>query len=126
VTGGTLQHTALSYVERDADGALYDALGRGEFCYVLTSPQMGKSSLMVHTSSRLRAEGVKVAVLDLTALGQNLTPEQWYEGLLGSLGIQLDLEDELDAFWLAHARLAPLQRWMRALWEVVLPSLYKR
>src|SRR5947209_5566715 len=95
VTGGTLRQDAPSYVERQADKDLYEGLLRGEFCYVLTSRQMGKSSLMVRTAARLRSEGVAVAVLDLTAIGQNLTAEQWYGGLLGRLGRQLDLEDEL-------------------------------
>src|SRR5437879_4280156 len=120
VTGGTLRQDALSYVERQADRDLHEALLRGEFCYVLTSRQMGKSSLMVHTAARLRAEGVHVVVLDFTALGQHLNVEQWYDGLLGHVGRQLDLEDELDEFWLDHPRLGPLQRWMAALREVVL------
>src|ERR1700688_3281450 len=80
--GGTLGFDALSYVERAADEKLFDALSQGEFCYVLTSRQMGKSSLMNHTAARLRRAGASVALLDLTALGQNLTPEQWYQGLL--------------------------------------------
>src|SRR5438309_793303 len=104
VTGGTLRQDAPSYVERQADKDLYEGLLRGEFCYVLTSRQMGKSSLMIRTAARLRAEGVRVAVLDLTAIGQNLSPEQWYEGLLGRLARQLDLEDELEAFWAEHER----------------------
>jgi hypothetical protein len=45
VTGGTLRHDAPSYVERQADKDLLDGLLKGEFCYVLTSRQMGKSSL---------------------------------------------------------------------------------
>ena len=59
---------------------------------------MGKSSLMVRAVRRLRQEGVAVAVLDLTAIGQNLTIEQWYDGLLSRLGQQLDLEGELASF----------------------------
>src|SRR5207245_2756055 len=102
VTGGTLQQDAPSYVERRADRDLYEALGRGEFCYVLTSRQMGKSSLMIHTAARLRSSGIAVVVLDLTAIGQNLEPEQWYGGLLRRLGRQLDLEDALDDFWMEH------------------------
>src|SRR6185503_5035077 len=89
VTGGTLGHDAPSYVARPADRELYEALQRGEFSYVLTSRQMGKSSLMVRTAQRLREHGVHVIVLDLTAIGRNLTPEQWYDGLMVRMGQQL-------------------------------------
>jgi WD40 repeat protein len=123
VTGGTLRPDAPSYVEREADQELYDGLRAGEFCYVLTARQMGKSSLMVRTAIRLREAGTRVAILDLTSLGQNLTPEQWYQGLLALLGRHLGLEDELDAFWLAHAQLAPLQRWLAAVEQGVLGRL---
>lgn len=121
VTGGTLRRDAPSYVPRQADQDLYEGLRQGKFCYVLTSRQMGKSSLMVRTAARLREEGATVAILDLTRIGQNLTPEQWYDGLLGQLGEQLNLIEELEAFWLSHDRLGPLDRWMRAVREIVLP-----
>jgi hypothetical protein len=120
VIGGTLQRNALSYVPRQADEDLYNSLIEGKFCYVLTSRQMGKSSLMVRAAARLREEGAAVAVLDLTAIGQNLTAEQWYDGLLSRIGQQLDLEDELEDFWLDHERLGAMQRWMRAMREIVL------
>nr|VFJ97091.1 MAG: AAA-like domain-containing protein [Candidatus Kentron sp. LFY] len=123
ITGGTLPVNAPSYVERCADNELFQTLKLGEFCYVLTSRQMGKSSLMVRTADRLRRDGVAVAVLDLTALGRNLTLEQWYDGLLNRLGRQLGLEDELEAFWQAHERLGPLQRVMQALRSVVLEKI---
>src|SRR5437879_1454293 len=83
---------------------------------------MGKSSLMVRTALRLRQEGAAVAVLDLTAIGCNVSAEQWYDGLLLHLGRALDLEDELEEFWLVHERMSPLQRWLGALREVVLPQ----
>src|SRR5687768_12661353 len=123
VTGGTLRADAPSYIERDADRDLLEGLTGGEYCFVLNTRQMGKSSLMVRTATRLREAGVTVAVLDLTAVGQNLTPDQWYEGLLVSLGQQLRMEDELDDFWVEHDRLGPLQRWMEAIHQVVLPRL---
>src|SRR2546425_1032144 len=67
VTGGTLRSDAPSYVERQADKELMAGLVKGEFCYVLTSRQMGKSSLMVRTASKLREQAIAAVVLDLTA-----------------------------------------------------------
>jgi len=120
VVGGTLKRDAPSYVRREADDQLHTGLTTGRFCYVLTPRQMGKSSLMVRTAVRLREEGAAVAVLDLTAIGQNLTTEQWYNGLLNLIGQQLDLEDELEDFWDEQRGIGPLQRWMQAVREVVM------
>jgi len=122
VVGGTLARDAPSYVQREADRRLLTSLERGEVCYVLTSRQMGKSSLMVRTAVRLRQQGVSVAVVDLTSLGQNLTAMQWYNGLLERMGQQLSLEDEVEELWRRSEHLGPFQRWMQAMREVVLPS----
>jgi hypothetical protein len=77
---------------------LEQALRRGELCYVLTSRQRGKSSLMVRAAERLRAEGQAVALIDLTAFGRNLDPEQWYDALVTRLGRELGLEQQFS--WL--------------------------
>ncbi len=69
ITGGTLPRDAPSYVVRRSDEELLDGLRAGQFCYVLTLRQMGKSSLMVRTVTRLQQEGTTCAVLDLTAIG---------------------------------------------------------
>jgi len=121
VTGGTLSRDAQSYVTRQADNDLYEGLAQGQFCYVLTSRQMGKSSLMVRTAARLREAGAGVVLLDLTAIGQNLTAEQWYNGLLTQIGQQLELDDELEDFWEAHPKLGSLQRWTQAIRRALLP-----
>ncbi|MDA1276740.1 MAG: AAA-like domain-containing protein [Verrucomicrobia bacterium] len=123
VIGGTLRPDALSYVERPADRELFERLIQGEFCYVLTSRQMGKSSLMARTARRLRERAIRAVTLDLTAVGQNLTPEQWHDGLVVNLGHQLKLEDELDEFWLNSTRLSPVHRFFSAIREVVMKRL---
>jgi hypothetical protein len=87
---------------------------------------MVKSSLMVRTAASLQELGAHVARLDLTAFGQNLTPDQWYDGLLTRIGEQLDLEDELESYWLTHERLGPMQRFSQALTEVVIAKLSGR
>jgi WD40 repeat protein len=120
VAGGTLRSDAPCYVERQADSDLCHALLNREFCYVLTSRQMGKSSLMVRTAARLRELGTEVVVLDLGAIGQNLTLEQWYVGMLMSVGEQLGLEEPLMRFWDANPLLGPVQRWFAAVRKVVL------
>jgi len=121
VVGGTMRPDSQSYVVRDADEQLYQGLIANEFCHVLTSRQMGKSSLMLRTAARLRTAGIGVAALDLTGIGTNLTPEQWYSGLIVQMGDRLDMETELLEFWLDNVALGPMQRWVRALRKVVLP-----
>ena len=126
VTGGTLPFSAASYIPRQADHDLLAGLSGGEFCYVLNTRQMGKSSLMIRTANHLRLQGSIVAVLDLTAVGQNLSPAQWYNGLLMSLAEQLHLDDPLEDFWKENPNLGPFQRFMTALGKVVLPQISQR
>lgn len=115
---GTLRPDAPSYIERQADRDLFDGLLAGDPSYVLTSRQMGKSSLMVRTAHRLRERGFSVVVLDLTAIGQNVTAEQWYDGVLTRIARALRLEDEMEEFWLRHSRLSPVQRLFTCLRDV--------
>jgi hypothetical protein len=120
VTGGSLPREAASYATRDADRLLLSELQAGQFCYVLDTRQVGKSSLMVRAASRLKELGTTVVILDLTSAGQNVTVDQWYAGLLFSIGSQTGTEDELDRFWMSHTQLGPAQRWFAAIQSVLL------
>lgn len=122
IVGGTLHPDSPRYLERKADKHLYDALLRHDFCYVLNTRQMGKSSLMAKTAQRLTLAGRRVAILDLTALGLNLSPEQWYLGLLTTLANRLGKRKEALAFWKDRSGLSPLQRFLEAIVEIALPD----
>lgn len=123
VIGGTLQETAGSYVTRRADEELFTGLKAGEFCYVLTSRQMGKSSLMIRTSRKLQEEGVTTVILDLTRLGQNLSAEQWYLGLLNLVGERIGIEDELEDYWFGEKNKGPWVKWSTALRDIVMKKV---
>ena len=84
VTGGTMSPDAESYVERPADEELFRAVERGEDCYVLTTRQMGKSSLMARTAQRLAADGVRSAQITLETIRESSaapSPDQFLYGI---------------------------------------------
>ncbi len=123
VTGGTVPPGHPSYVKRPADDELYERCLAGDFCYVLTTRQMGKSSLMAHTAVRLRDAGVRTALVDLTMIGgEGTTADQWYYGVADQVLHDLELGVDLEAWWDKNGRRPPLQRLTRFLRDVVLES----
>ncbi len=124
VVGGTLTRNAPSYVERRADTELLAALMADEYCYVLDTRQVGKSSLIVRAARKLGEAGRLTAFLDLSTFGDAPTEEQWYGKLLTDLVRALGIEDEADAFWEANTRYSGAQRWFLAVRDLVLPTLH--
>lgn len=123
VDGGTLQPDDPSYVTRPADYELLEKVQAGAFCYVLTARQMGKSSLMIRAAQKLREQGTKVALVDLTAIGVEASADQWYLGLLTSIIRELELEVDVEAFWQKNLYLPAKQRFINFLHDVVLQKI---
>jgi hypothetical protein len=121
--GGSLRYGHPTYITRKADRDIYDALKQKEFCYVLNSRQMGKSSLRVRTMKTLAQEGFKCVAIDLGILGRFTTAEQWYGGLLAELWRRLRLTSGMDDdlyWWRSHLELSPVQRFSRFIEDVLL------
>lgn len=123
--GGSLRSTALSYVHRQADQDLYQALTAGQFCYVLNCRQMGKSSLLVQTLHRLQQIGYGCATLDITSIGsEQITPVQWYRGIVADLWRSFGLFRQVNykAWWQEQGDITPVQKLQRFIRDVLLEA----
>ncbi|MEO1808272.1 MAG: AAA-like domain-containing protein, partial [Bacteroidota bacterium] len=110
-TGGALKRDYQGYVERPADTELFDSLRAGEFCYVLTARQMGKSSLKVRTIQKLRDIGWQCVDVDITSFGsRDATAEQWYFSFLSDIANVLDFGDAFEDWWEDKRRFTPVKR----------------
>ena len=123
--GGSLEYQHPTYVVRQADYELYDGLKNGEFCYVLNSRQMGKSSLRVQMMKKLKAQGIKCASIDMTRIGSHVTPTEWYGGVVSELlrGFSLSRKVNFSTWWRERELLPPLQRLRDMIEDVLLTEL---
>lgn len=127
--GGSLEYRHPTYVVRKADCELYNLLKKGDFCYVLNSRQMGKSSLRVRTMKELQKEGLKCASVDMTIVGSKVSnAEQWYKGIAKELLRVFRLLKKVNFadWWRQTDGLPPVQRLSFFIEDVLLVELSEK
>ncbi|MCX6582403.1 MAG: AAA-like domain-containing protein [Candidatus Aminicenantes bacterium] len=123
IVGGAMRPDAPSYIERNADQKLYERTLAGDFCYVLTPRQMGKSSLMARTADRLTKEGVRTAIVDLTQIGteqEKNSADRWYYGIAHRIVKEMGIAVKLSQWWEEREKLPALQRLTEFFADVIL------
>lgn len=124
--GGALLVDAPSYVVREADEDLYNALKAGKFCYVLNSRQMGKSSLRVRTKHQLENEKIACASIDLTGIGsEDVTSDKWYTAIIYELKSNFSLEIDLKNWLREHNDISPVYKLRKFIEQVLLDSVHQ-
>ncbi|NEQ82702.1 MAG: NACHT domain-containing protein [Moorea sp. SIO2I5] len=123
VVGGTLKVSDRSYVPRATDQELLDNLINGEYCYVLTTRQMGKSSLMVRTAVKLKEFNIRSAIIDLTSIGTSVELEAWYLGQIRRIVRQLRLHFDYESWWRENASFSEVDRYSMFISEILLEKV---
>ena len=123
--GGSLKPDSTSYIESQADETLYEALKRGQFCYVLNSRKMGKSSLWVQTQKQLTEEGVRCVTVDLTKIGKPNFEETWYRIFFYELvkSFDVSIKNQRQAWWDERKELTPINRLTEFIEDVLLQEI---
>lgn len=126
--GGPVQAGSGVYVPRRADGELLQLCRAGTFAYILTSRQMGKSSLMVRTAQQLAEDGIVSVIIDLQGAGKQVSVEQWYLNFLSSLEDALEEQDlelatNVRRWWQQNQDLGPSKRFSLFVEKVLLAEI---
>ncbi len=108
--GGTVQAGGGIYIKRKADDELLQHCRAGEFAFILSSRQVGKSSLMVRTAQQLERENIHSVIIDLSGIGVKISADEWYLGILNEIANTLELKTNIFTWWSERAGLGPTQR----------------
>lgn len=119
ITGGALGIDARSYIERSTDQTLLRALLQGEYCYVLTPRQMGKTSLLFRIEQHLKARGYLTSVVDLTGIGTEVSQDEWYLSIVDVICNDLEIEG-VHQWWQALQNVSSVRRFDKFIEEFLL------
>jgi AAA-like domain/WD domain, G-beta repeat len=112
--GGAVDRTIALYIERAEDADLLALLAQGRYANVLTSRQMGKSSLVLSTARALMARGIDCAIVDVGGqLGASESQLDAYAGLLETIRDQLALDMNIKEWLAGGPRGTPNQHFLR-------------
>lgn len=123
--GGTLNPDIPSYIERKADEKLLHHLLSGDYCYILTPRQMGKSSLMARTAKKLKEKDILTAIVDLTQVGtddvkRERTGERWYYRVIIAIARELTITIDINAWWNSCTGLSSVQKFIAFFKDILL------
>ncbi len=122
--GGAVNARTGVYIVRPCDDELLRLLERGEYCNVLSSRQVGKTSLIKRTRWRLWQKGYHTAEVEVAGyLGSPTDASEWYQGLLDGIADQLKLDVDVEAWWQASRSITANQKLIQFFREEVIAKL---
>jgi len=121
--GGTVQAGGGIYIPRKADDELLGYCRASEFAFILSSRQVGKSSLMVRTARQLESENIGSVIIDLSGIGVKISADQWYLGILNVIAKKLKLKTDIFTWWSEGAGLGPAQQMTNFFSDVLLKEV---
>ena len=126
VVGGTVQAGDGFYIEREADQELLVLCRTRAFVYILSTRQVGKSSLIINVAKSLAEEGTAPVIIDLQESGvHELTADIWYIGFLTEVSDQLSLDVNVESWWNERENLPHGKRFTTFFKEVLLAQVAK-
>ena len=97
--GGPVDQEENLYIARQVDEEFFGLLRAGEYVNIVTSRQMGKTSLVYRAIARLAPEGMRFAYFDLSRLRSEPDARRYFSTLIDDLARELKLGLDLAAFW---------------------------
>ena len=87
-------------VRQDVEDEIFRLRARGEYCNLMASRQVGKSSLIKKTALQLRDQGIRIVDMDIAGeLGSPQDATTWYVGFLGKVVRDLRLNINIKDWW---------------------------